>query len=294
MIVLLSLLSALVFGGGVVLQRRAAMDEPADQAAKPGLLIHLVRRPRWLMGLAADVGGFALLAAALSRGSLVVVQPLVTTSLLFTFVFISVWYHEPISAAEWSAMLLVMAGLAAFLIVASPTETSTAVADRRGWLLRSSTVTALVVVAAGGGLRASGPARAACFGVAAGLADAFVSVLAKAFAGSWDQGLAALFRSWTPYALLAGGLTALLLASTAYQAGHPTVSLPIITVTDPLVGSLIGISLFGERLELNGLRGPGMVLALLAMGTGLVALGRNSRVARAMGPDAPEPVAAAG
>ena len=82
--------------------------------------------------------------------------------------------------------------------------------------------------------------------------------------------------------------------STAYQAGHPTVSLPIITVADPLVGSLIGISLFGERLELNGLRGPGMVLALLAMGTGLVALGRNSRVARAMGPDAPEPVAAAG
>ena len=90
------------------------------------------------------------------------------------------------------------------------------------------------------------------------------------------------------------GLTALLLVSTAYQAGHPTVSLPIITVADPLVGSLIGISLFGERLELNGLRGPGMVLALLAMGTGLVALARNSRVARAMGPDAPEPVAAAG
>ena len=45
---------------------------------------------------------------------------------------------------------------------------------------------------------------------------------------------------------------------------------------------------------MSGLRGPGMVLALLAMGTGLVALARNSRVARAMGPDAPEPVAAAG
>src|SRR5437016_130027 len=292
MIVLLSLLSALVFGSGVVLQRRAAMDEPEDRAARPALLVRLAQRPRWLMGLAADLGGFALLAAALSRGSLVVVQPLVTTSLLFTFVFISVWYHEAISAAEWAAMLLVVAGLAAFLIVASPTEESSAIADTRGWVLCSSTVTVLAVAAVGGGLRVAGPARAAFFGVAAGIADAFVTVLAKTFAGSWDRGLASMFRSWTPYALLAGGLTALLLVSTAYQAGHPTVSLPILTVTDPLVGSLIGISLFGERLELGGLRAPGMVIALLAMAAGLVALGRNKRVARVIAPDTSEPVAA--
>jgi drug/metabolite transporter (DMT)-like permease len=292
MIVLLSVLSAFVFGSGVVLQRRAAMEEPEDQAARPGLLVRLVGRPLWLLGLGADVGGFALQAAALSRGSLVVVQPLVTTSLLFTFVFISFWYHEPISAGEWAAMLLVMAGLSTFLIVASPSEESAAIADMRGWLLCSSTVIVLAVIAVGGGFRARGPARAAFFGVAAGIADAFMAVLAKAFAGSWDRGLLSLFRSWMPYALIVGGLAALLLVSTAYQAGNPTVSLPIITVADPLVGSLVGISLFGEQLTLGGLRAPGMVLALLAMGIGLVALGRSSRVARAMVPDGSTGVAA--
>ena len=292
MIVLLSLLAALVFGSGVVLQRRAAMDEPDHQAANPVLLVRLFRRPMWLLGLCADVGGFALQAAALSRGSLVLVQPLVTTSLLFTFVFISVWYHEPITAGDWAAMLLVMAGLSAFFIVASPTEESVPVSDARGWLLCASAVILLTGIAVGGGLRSRGPARAAFFGVAAGTADAFMAVLAKAFAGSWDRGLASLFRSWVPYALLAGGLVALLLVSTAYQAGHPTMSLPIITVADPLLGSCIGISLFGEQLTLSGLRGPGMVLALLAMGTGLVALGRSSRVARAMAPEESEPVPA--
>jgi hypothetical protein len=82
--------------------------------------------------------------------------------------------------------------------------------------------------------------------------------------------------------LVVGGITALLLTSTAYQAGHPTVSLPMITVTDPLVGSLIGISLFGETLLLDSWRGPVVALALALMVVGLVSLGRDSRLASVM------------
>jgi hypothetical protein len=71
----------------------------------------------------------------------------------------------------------------------------------------------------------------------------------------------------------------MLLVSTAYQAGHPTVSLPIITITDPLVASLIGISLFGETMLLDGVRGPLVLLALVAMAAGLLTLGRDTRLA---------------
>ena len=147
------------------------------------------------------------------------------------------------------------------------------------------TVAACVTVAAG--LSASGRARAALLGVSAGIADAFMAVLAKAFAGSFDHGLAGVFRSWTPYALVAGGAAAILLVTTAYQAGHPTVSLPIITVTDPLVGALVGITLFGEHLALGGLRGPIVTVALLAMAGGLVALGRDRRLTAAIVDEAP-------
>jgi hypothetical protein len=72
---------------------------------------------------------------------------------------------------------------------------------------------------------------------------------------------------------------ALVLISTAYQAGHPTTSLPIITVTDPLVGSLIGISVFGERLMIGGVRSPLILIALAITFAGLVNLSRNSRLA---------------
>ena len=279
MIVFLALLSAFVYGAGVVLQQRAALEAPPEEAARPRLLLRLVRRPLWLLGLAADIVGFGLQAAALHRGSLVVVQPLITTSLVFALVLTSVWTHEPISRRQWTAVGMVLLGLAVFLIVAAPNEESSAVAGMRDWILTTTTITAAAGVALAAGLRAVGSARAAFFAVAAGIADAFMAVMAKTFSGSFDDGLAATFRSWTPYALIAAGLIAMLLISTAYQAGHPTVSLPIITVTDPLVASLIGISLFGDELLLDGVRGPLVLLALAAIGTGLLMLSRDSRLA---------------
>lgn len=279
MIVFLALLSAFVYGAGVVLQQRAALEAPPEEAARPRLLLRLVRRPLWLLGLSADVVGFGLQAAALHRGSLVVVQPLITTSLVFALVLTSVWTHEPISRRQWTAVGMVLLGLAVFLIVAAPNEESSAVAGMRDWILTTTTITAAAGVALAAGLRAVGSARAAFFAVAAGIADAFMAVMAKTFSGSFDDGLAATFRSWTPYALVAAGLIAMLLISTAYQAGHPTVSLPIITVTDPLVASLIGISLFGDELLLDGVRGPLVLLALAAIGTGLLMLSRDSRLA---------------
>ena len=282
MTVVLALASAFVFGTGVVLQQHAAMEQPEELAAKPGLLIRLAQRPLWLLGLMADVVGFLLQAAALRHGSLVVVQPLITTSLLFTLVLTSAWYRAPISAREWGAVFLVLGGLSAFLIAASPTEDSSAAAAPSAWLLCTGVVIAITVIAVVSGLRASGRRRAAAFGIAAGLGDAFMAVMAKAFAGAWGHGLGSLLHSWTTYALIAGGIAALLLTSTAYQAGHPTVSLPIITVTDPLIGSCIGISLFGEELLIGGIRGPLVVLALAAMVLGLVSLGRDTRLANVM------------
>jgi drug/metabolite transporter (DMT)-like permease len=279
--VVLALLAAFAFGSGVVFQQRSAMEVPAELAARPRLLVRLVRRPLWLLGPVADLAGFALQALALHHGALVTVQPLITTSLLFTLALSAVSYHEPISPAEWRAVVLVLAGLCVFLVAAAPTEDSTVrFADMADWLLCTGVVVAVTVVAVGSGLRASGTARVALLAVAAGLADAFMAVLAKAFAGSFGHGIAGMLRSWTPYALVVGGVIALLLVSTAYQTGHPTVSLPVITVSDPLFSSLIGISLFGEALRLDGVRGPVVALAVVAMASGLVSLGRDDRLTR--------------
>ena len=286
MIVTLALLSALAFGGGVAFEARAAADVPVEHAGRPSLLARLARRPLWLAGLAANVIGFGLQAAALHRGSLVVVQPLLTTSLLFTLLIIAAWTRSPLARGQWSAVLLIVMCLAIFLGVSSPRHSAAASADSRGWLL--CTIAVVTVLGCGmiAGLRSSGVARAALFAVAAGTADAFMATLAKAFSGSLDHGFGHVFRTWTPYAVVAGGIAALLFISTAYQAGRPTVTLPIITVLDPIVACVIGFTLYGESIRINGMRGPAIILAVVGMIVGLIVLSRDEEVASEVIPDA--------
>jgi drug/metabolite transporter (DMT)-like permease len=282
MVVTLALVAALTFGAGVAFEARAAVQEPQALAGKPSLLLRLARRPLWICGLAANVAGFALQTAALHRGSLVVVQPLLTTSLLFTLLILAAWDRSPLTRSQWSAILLVVVGLGIFLAVSSPRESSTGSADTQAWLLCTLSVVTIVGVAALAGLRTRGTRRVALLAVAAGTADAFMATLAKAFSHSLDHGLGGAFRTWTPYAVVAAGIAALLFISTAYQAGRPTVALPIITVLDPIVAVVIGITFYGEHVRFGGVRSPAIVVAAVGMVAGLIMLTRDDRVAADM------------
>jgi drug/metabolite transporter (DMT)-like permease len=274
----LALFADLVFGLGVALQQRAALAVPQEHVLRLGLLTRLARRPLWLAGLACEIGGFALHAAALSRGSLVLVQPLLTLDLVFTLAIGAVWTHHRLTTRDWIGVACTLVGVSAFLIAASPSEESTATADTTGWLLCVGWVAFVAIVAAVWALRSGGVARAALLAVSAGVANGFMAVLTKAFADKLDEGLGATFSSWEPYAVVIAGILATLLIQSAYQAGHPTIVLPTINVADPLVSSLIGVTLFGETIASGGGRTVGVVAAVVVMLGGLVVLGRNPLV----------------
>jgi drug/metabolite transporter (DMT)-like permease len=274
--ILLALLSSALFGAGVALQQRPASEAPVELAARPGLLIRVAQQPVWLLGVVAEIGGFVLQVIALRHGALVVVQPLLTTSLLFTIALTTRWTEQTVRPREWAAIVAVVAGLALFLVVAHPSEESSGLADSSDWVVTGLSIGAAIGFLLWIGLRRSGRRRAAALGLAAGLGDAIMAVFTKAFAHVTEHGAVAAVTSWVPYALCAAGLTAMLLTQTAYQAGLPKVSLPIITVADPLVSCGIGVALFGEALHLGGVRGPIVVFAIAFMGAGLVFLSRSS------------------
>ncbi len=276
MTIVLALISSALFGAGVALQQRPASQVPVELAARPGLLWRVAQQPAWLVGVAAEIGGFALQVAALRHGSLVVVQPLITTSLLFTIALAGAWTRQGVSALEWAAVLAVVGGLAVFLTVANPSERSSGLADWEDWVVTGVSMTVALVLLVWYGLRRTDRRRAASLGLAAGLADAFMAVMTKAFAHVTEHGLNAVVTSWIPYALCAAGLIAMLFTQTAYQTGLPKVSLPIITVADPLVSCGIGVGLFGEALHLSGGRAPIVVVAIAIMTAGLVVLSRSN------------------
>src|SRR5205823_13168937 len=76
--------------------------------------------PMWIIGILADVAGFGLQFVALDRGSLVLVQPLLVSGLLFALPFGAALTHRRLTASEWLGSAATVAGLALFLVVASP------------------------------------------------------------------------------------------------------------------------------------------------------------------------------
>src|SRR2546423_6102810 len=77
------LFAALLIGPGFVLQQNAASREPASRFLSLRLMADLVRAPRWLVGILAMVGGQVLAAWSIGHLTLSVVEPLLTTNLIW-------------------------------------------------------------------------------------------------------------------------------------------------------------------------------------------------------------------
>ena len=89
------------------------------------------------------------------------------------------------------------------------------------------------------------------------------------------HGLAALFTSWTVYTLVVCGAGTVLLTQTAYQAGRPMVTLPIIAAVTPMASVAVGIGLLGETPR-TGIAGAVAVgFAVLVTSLALAFLARS-------------------
>jgi hypothetical protein len=95
--------------------------------------------------------------------------------------------------------------------------------------------------------------------------------------------------NWSPYVLLLSGACAFFLASNAFQAGSLAASQPGLTVVDPLVASLLGVVLFGERLNHHPAVFAGEVLAAGVLLASVIMLSRSPLVQEEVPLPAPLP-----
>jgi hypothetical protein len=202
------------------------------------------------------------------------------TELVVAVVIVRIWSGRPLSRASWAAALTVVASIAVFLGVTSSGHGHDHLVGHPDYVLATAVGAAATgcaaLVAAVAGLRAVGRRRAVLLAVAAGLADSCSAVVTMAFSHVAGHGPAALFTSWTVYALIVAGAANVLLTQTAYQTGYPMVTLPIIASVTPVASVAIGIGLLGERLQ-TGVAGA--IAAGLAVLVTSVALARLARSA---------------
>lgn len=83
MAAILALIAAICFALAAALQQRGQFRLAQAGAAIQGVaeLVRLVAVPVWLMGTAVLLAGYVSQAAALGRGKIVVVQPLMVTTI---------------------------------------------------------------------------------------------------------------------------------------------------------------------------------------------------------------------
>jgi len=274
MAAVLALASAFLYALKSVLQQKAAATAPQKHSLRPGLLVHLASRPLWLAGTAADGLAFVLHFLALRVGSLVLVQPLLVTSLLFALPLGTAFSGMALTRTHWLGASAVVVGLVVFLLAASPEEGDAYTSGAR-WLVVGIGTAILVGAIVGLAPKQPGAARAAALAVAAGLSYAVIAGLLKATSEALEGGLGAALTSWEPYALAVSGALGLLLGQSAFQAGPLGASLPLLIALDPVASIALGALAFGEELATAPVAVVVEVAALAVVVAGIFTLARS-------------------
>jgi drug/metabolite transporter (DMT)-like permease len=280
-VVALALTASVFTALASVAQRRAAAPAPGQNGLGLHLIHYLLRRPIWFLGIASMILGFVFQVAALRVGSLSLVQPIIATELLIVFAIIALRHRHRVHARDWLAALGMAVALGAFLALARPVGGHDH-ASGFMWVLAGISTFALAAVLAlmayvpgAHGALPSANRKAALLGIAAAAGFGFVAAVIKELGTHFAQGPAAVFSNWSPYVLLLSGAASMFLASHAFQAGSLAASQPGLTVVDPLVASLLGVMLFGERLVLEPMVLAGELVALALLVGSVILLSRS-------------------
>jgi drug/metabolite transporter (DMT)-like permease len=225
------------------------------------LLVRVAREPLWWWGWSAGVAGFSAQAVALHLGSIVVVQALVVTQLLFALPLGSVFTGRRPLRRDWWGSAAVCAGLILLVIVRGGMPRT---AGRRSemWLV--------VAVAAGlvllffltaRLLRGRPQSRTVALAAAAGICFCMTAVF-LVFAGDdvSRHGLLAAACGWPSAGLIASTAVGTVLVQNAFAAGSLPTALTAMNITDPVASAVAGVVVFDARPTID----PGMLGATVA------------------------------
>jgi hypothetical protein len=269
-----AVVAALSYALSNVLQQHEAEQIPQDQTLKLGLLAQLARRPRWLFGISADVGGYVFEALALGSGTLVLVEPILATSLLLSLFLGALINRRRVGRAGWVAAVVLAIGVSVFLGLVAPTR-GIETPETHAWLVAAPPICLFVLVCIAAARAATGANRAVFLGLAAGTLFGASAVLTKAFVHYLGGGVFNWVPHWEPYALAVSSITGLVLAQSAFQTGALAAAVGAEQVMQPLTGVALGVGLLDEKLGLSGSVEKIMLLAALgAMLWGVLTLAR--------------------
>jgi drug/metabolite transporter (DMT)-like permease len=282
-VVVTAVAAAALFAASSTVKHISAGATPPLQRGGPSGLARFARATvthrLWLLGIVCDTGGLVLQIIALHLGSLVVVQPLLISGLIFALAMRRATGRRHVTGRQlgWAAVLA--AALATFIVLAAQGSRAASV-DRLPALIAGAAGLAVVVVCIALGRRLSSQGGAAALlGAAVGLIYAATAALLKVLSDIAVRHPVHVLAAWQLYVTIALGAAGLLLNQLAFQAGPLAASLPATSAVDPLASIAIGVVVFDEQVR--RLNGAGLVLLVLlvVLAVSVVALARSGPAA---------------
>ncbi|MEV1066780.1 DMT family transporter [Streptomyces sp. NPDC050263] len=257
--VVLSLVSAVAYAGGAIVQEQVAVSSPGEEYAP-------LRRASWWAAVALNGIGGVLHVVALAYGPLSLVQPLGALTIVFALPMAALFVGRRAGATAWRGAIMATVGLAGLLSLVGASDAQSLSTPQR---VTVAVVTAAAVVALMIAARAAHrhPAvRSMLLATASGIAFGMSSVFTKTVAVDWAGGVtAADLPSLAVIGVLA--TAGMLLSQAAYRGAGLAAPLATLTVVNPVVAAAVGITMLGETFRY------GTTGTALALSCGVVAAG---------------------
>ncbi|MFF2850988.1 DMT family transporter [Streptomyces sp. NPDC058001] len=256
---LLSLVSAVAYAGGAIVQERVAVTSPQGAYAP-------LRRAVWWGAVALNGLGALLHVVALAYGPLSLVQPLGALTIVCALPMAAFFVGRKAGATAWRGAIMATVGLAGLLSLTGMAHSRTLDGTERLLLavVTGGAIVALMVAAHA--VHRHPAVRSMLLATAAGIAFGIASVFTKTVAVDWTDASPSV--ELTSLAVIAVLATAgLLLSQASYRDAGLAAPLSTVTVVNPVVAAAVGITMFGETFRY------GTAGTVLALGCGVVAAG---------------------
>ena len=269
--VLLSLVSAVAYAGGAIVQEQVAVSHPDEQYAP-------LRRPSWWAAVALNGLGGLLHVVALAYGPLSLVQPLGALTIVFALPMAALFVGRRAGATAWRGAIMATVGLAGLLSLVGASDAQSLGTTQRVFagLVTAAAVVALMI--AGRAAHRHPVVRSVLLATASGIAFGMSSVFTKTVAVDWTDGIA---TADLPSLAAIGALATagLMLSQASYRGAGLAAPLATLTVVNPVVAAAVGITMFGETFR-YGTTGTALALSCGVVAAGGLILLTTERIQR--------------
>ena len=273
---LLALAAAFFIGVGDVIHQRSAKEVTDKPVGYLELFIELLKDRQWWLGTMVSVFGFGFQAAALGLGSVLMVQALLVTSLLFALPIQARSTGQAVSRSQllWAALLAT--SVAVIVTVGNPTAGQARAAFEIWAVVIAVMGPALVLCVLGARAFAGRPTAAVLLGLVSGSLWGVFAVLIKGVVERLGDGMSAVLSTPELYVAIAVAIAGTAWQQSSFRAGSLSASLPTMTVAEPVVASILGILVLGEALRPGADGWVVLIAAVAVMVVSTAALARRA------------------